>query len=150
MSAEPTRKRPPHSASSEGTIPVTTVWEGVLLLPLAGILDSNRAQLVMDAMLTEINATEAQIFILDILGVEAVDTAVANHLIKMTQASDLLGCKCVISGISPAVAQALVQLGIPLSEVVTRASIRDALQFAFDRLGVEVTETPRRGAAHSG
>ena len=118
--------------------PVTTLWDGVLLLSLAGIVDSARAQEIMDTVLNDIAQTRARIFILDILGVEAVDTAVANHLIKIVQASDLLGCKCVISGIAPAVAQSLAQLGIPLSDVTTRSTIRDALVFAFDRLDLAV------------
>lgn len=118
--------------------PVTLVWDGVMLLSLAGIVDSARAQDIMDIVLNEIATTNSRIFILDILGVEAVDTAVANHLIKITQASALLGCTCVISGISPVVAQSLVQLGIPLSEVVTRATIRDGLAFAFERMGLTV------------
>lgn len=118
--------------------PVTSIWDGVLLLSLAGIVDSARAQEIMDTVLNEISDSRSRIFILDILGVEAVDTAVANHLIKITQASDLMGCTCVISGISPAVAQSLAQLGIPLKDIVTRANIRDALAYAFDRLDLVV------------
>jgi len=120
--------------------PVTLIWDGILLLSLNGILDSSRSQNVMDSMLSEIARTRSRVFILDILGVEAVDTAVANHLIKIVQASALLGCRCVISGISPSVAQALVQLGIPLSDIVTRATIRDALAHGFELLEVEVVE----------
>lgn len=128
--------------STEGAAsePVTSVWDGVLLLSLNGILDSSRSQTVMEAMLHEISRTRSKVFILDILGVEAVDTAVANHLIKIVQASALLGCRCVISGISPSVAQALVQLGIPLSDVVTRATIRDALKYGFEVLNLEVID----------
>ena len=128
----------PQAAPSLDREPVTSIWDNVLLLSLAGVVDTARAQDIMDTVLNEIAETRAKVFILDILGVEAVDTAVANHLIKITQASELLGCKCVISGISPAVAQALAQLGIPLTEIATRATIRDALGFAFDYLGLVV------------
>lgn len=133
-----TTKTKDNEVTSREREPVTTIWDGILLLSLAGIVDSARAQEIMDTVLNDIAQTRARIFILDILGVEAVDTAVANHLIKIVQASDLLGCKCVISGISPSVAQSLAQLGIPLSEVATRSTIRDALEFAFDRLDLAV------------
>lgn len=128
------------SGENHRSEPVTLIWDGILLLSLNGILDSSRSQNVMDSMLSEIARTRSRVFILDILGVEAVDTAVANHLIKIVQASALLGCRCVISGISPSVAQALVQLGIPLSDIVTRATIRDALAHGFELLEVEVVE----------
>ncbi|MEQ6916366.1 STAS domain-containing protein [Halomonas aquatica] len=119
-------------------IPVSELWDGVLLLSLSGVVDSVRSYDVMDGVLREISETRARIFILDIRAVAAMDTAVANHLIKITQAATLLGCECVISGISPSVAQALVQLGIPLKDIVTRVSISDALRFAFDRLELQV------------
>lgn len=124
--------------SGELKEPVTTIWDGVLLLSLNGIVDSSRSQDIMESMLNEIARTRSRVFILDILGVEAVDTAVANHLIKIVQASSLLGCRCVISGISPVVAHALVQLGIPLSDVVTRSTIRDALAHAFELMELKV------------
>ncbi|KKO06768.1 hypothetical protein LCGC14_0059510 [marine sediment metagenome] len=119
-------------------IPVSELWEGVLLLSLNGIVDSAQSQHVMDVVLNKIAETRARIFILDIRAVVAMDTAVANHLIKITQAASLLGCECVISGISPAVAQSLVQLGISLDDVVTRVTISDALSYAFDRLALQV------------
>lgn len=100
-----------HRAIMEMSTPVTTIWEGILLLPVVGIIDSNRAQDIMNAMLTRIGETQARVFILDISGVGIVDTAVANHLIKMTKATRLMGCTCCISGISPAIAQTMVELG---------------------------------------
>lgn len=130
----------------EVRIPVTELWDGVLLLSLSGIIDSARAQEVMDRSLGRIAVSRSRIFILDILGVAAVDTAVANHLIKITQATRLLGCDCVISGISPAVAQSLVHLGVPLHGVITRNFVRDALDYAFGILELEVVSRRRGGA----
>lgn len=122
----------------EKEIPVTLLWDRVLMISLSGVIDSMRAQATMNTMLTRIEETESRIIIMDILGVEAVDTAVANHLIKITQASRLMGCTCVVSGISPEIAQTLVQLGIPLGDVVTRVTMRDALVYAFQIMGLEV------------
>ena len=126
-------------------IPVSELWEGVLLLSLSGVVDSVQSEQVMDVALHQIAETRARVFILDIRAVAAVDTAVANHLIKITQAASLLGCECVISGISPAVAQSLVQLGIPLSDIVTRVTISDALGYAFNHLKLQVVPLSQAG-----
>jgi rsbT co-antagonist protein RsbR len=74
--------------------------------------------------------------ILDITGVPTVDSLVAQHLMKTVQAARLIGAECVLSGIRPAIAQTVVQLGIDLSGVVTRAGLADALAYALRRLGV--------------
>jgi anti-anti-sigma regulatory factor len=115
-------------------------------LSLSGVVDSVQSEQVMDVALDEISASRAKIFILDIRAVAAVDTAVANHLIKITEAASLLGCECVISGMSPAVAQSLVQLGISLNNVVTRVTISDALSYAFDHLKLQVVPLSKGGA----
>ena len=102
------------------------------------VVDSLRAQQMMNAMLKKITETSAKVMILDIQGVAAVDTAVANHLIKITQATKLMGCRCIISGISAAVAETLVQLGINLGDVTTNSTLMDALADAFQMLNLEV------------
>ena len=94
----------------------------------------------MDTMLSKILETESKIIILDILGVAAVDSAVANQLIKISKATKLMGCDVIISGISPEVAQAVVQLGIELKEVITTATLKNALVLAFDMLKLEVVK----------
>lgn len=129
-----------HRAIMEMSTPVTTIWEGILLLPVVGIIDSNRAQDIMNAMLTRIGETQARVFILDISGVGIVDTAVANHLIKMTKATRLMGCTCCISGISPAIAQTMVELGVEVGDILTHANLRDALQAAFTRMGIHLRQ----------
>ena len=118
--------------------PVTQIWEGILLLPIVGIMDSKRSRDVMTAMLTTIERTRARSIILDIGGVAVVDTAVANHLIKITKATMLMGCECTISGISPAIAQTIVELGIDVGEIRTTATLGDALQYAFERTGIVI------------
>jgi rsbT co-antagonist protein RsbR len=123
----------------EMSTPVTQIWSGILLLPLVGLIDSKRARDVMNATLAKISETQARIFILDISGVGVVDTAVANHLIKITQATRLMGCDCTISGVSPSIAQTIVDLGIDVGRIKTTATMKDALASAFLRVGMEIT-----------
>ncbi len=120
----------------EMSTPVTQIWDEILLLPIVGLIDSKRAQDIMGAMLSKITETRSRVFILDISGVGIVDTAVANHLIKMTKATRLMGCECTVSGISPAIAQTIVELGIDVTGVSTTATMQDALVGAFKQLGV--------------
>ncbi len=135
-----------HEALIEMSTPVTAIWDGILLLPIVGIIDSKRAQDIMDTMLAKIAETRATVTILDISGVGVVDTAVANHLIKITKATRLMGCETTISGISPAIAQTVVELGIDVGEVHTTATLRDALVFAFRSTGVEMRQSSEAGA----
>jgi rsbT co-antagonist protein RsbR len=121
--------------------PVTAIWRDVLLLPIVGIVDSKRSQDIMSAMLTKIAEAHAKVIILDIGGVAIVDTAVANHLIKITKATKLMGCECTISGVSPAIAQTMVELGINVGEVRTTATLRDALEAAFRDVGITISDT---------
>jgi rsbT co-antagonist protein RsbR len=101
-----------------------------------GVIDSRRSQDLMQNMLQRISETHAKAFILDIAGVSVVDTSVANHLIKMVKASQLMGCVCLISGISPAIAQTIVELGIDTQDLKTTSTLRDALQIIFDTQGL--------------
>ena len=120
--------------------PVITISDDILLLPAVGVIDSVRARDIMSAMLTRIRDTEAKVFILDISGVAVVDTAVANHIIKMTRASKLMGCECVVSGLSPAVAQTIITLEVDVTAMNTRATLKDALTHAFAQTGVRLTK----------
>ena len=122
----------------ELSTPVTALWEDILLLPVIGIIDSRRAHDIMRSVLQRIAETRAKVFIMDISGVSVVDTAVANHLIKITKAMRLMGCECLLSGVSPAVAQTVIELGIDISSVNSRATMRDALEEGFRRVGIEV------------
>ncbi|CCO49631.1 putative Globin domain fused with STAS (Sulphate Transporter and Anti-Sigma factor antagonist) domain protein [Vibrio nigripulchritudo SOn1] len=120
--------------------PVTMIWQDILMLPIVGIIDSKRAQDIMSAVLGKIADARAKIFIMDISGVAVVDTAVANHFIKITKATRLMGCECLVSGVSPAIAQTMVQLGINVGEVRTNATLRDALEEAFNIVGLDVQD----------
>ena len=123
----------------EMSTPVTQIWSGILLLPIVGIIDSKRARDIMNGTLAKIGETQARIFILDISGVGVVDTAVANHLIKITRATRLMGCDCTISGVSPSIAQTIVDLGIDVGRIKTTSTMKDALADAFHRVGMEIT-----------
>lgn len=126
------------SEIAEISTPVIRVWEGILALPIIGTLDSSRTQVVMENLLQEIVETGSSIAILDISGVPAVDSLVAQHLIKTVSATRLMGAECIISGIRPEIAQTVVHLGIDLSQIVTKASLASALKYAFSILQMEV------------
>lgn len=118
----------------ELSTPVVRVWDRVVAAPLVGTLDSARAQVVMESLLQAISDDGALVAILDITGVPTVDTLVAQHLLKTVAATRLMGADCIVSGIAPQTAQTMVQLGIDLSEVTTRASLADALAMAIARV----------------
>jgi len=121
----------------ELTTPVVKLWEGVLAVPLVGTLDSARTQVVMEKLLESLVETGSQHAIVDITGVLAVDTQVAQHLLKTVMAARLMGAECVISGIRPQIAQTIVSLGIEFGDIVTKATLADALRHALLRDGVE-------------
>ncbi len=127
-------------AMSEMSTPVITVWENIIMLPLVGIIDSVRAQNVMEACLKKITETESKMCILDISGVASVDTAVANHIIKITKATKLVGADCILSGMSSEIAQTIVHLGIDFSGLNTATTLKDALLLSFEELGLAVKE----------
>ncbi|MGB3795043.1 MAG: STAS domain-containing protein [Alteraurantiacibacter sp.] len=122
----------------ELSTPVVELWDKVLTLPLIGTLDSLRAQEVMESLLQAIVDREAEVVIVDITGVKTVDTQVAQHLIRTAAAVRLMGARCVISGISPKIAQTMVELGVDVGEVRTRSSIRSALTDALTWVGVAI------------
>lgn len=131
----------------ELSTPVVKLWEGIVALPLVGTLDSARTQVVMEALLQALVDTGSEHAIIDITGVAAVDTQVAQHLLKTVQAARLLGAECIISGIRPQIAQTVVALGIEFGDIQTKASLADALLVALRRTGVDVVRT---GAASAG
>ncbi|GHF52185.1 rsbT co-antagonist protein RsbR [Amycolatopsis bartoniae] len=126
---------------AELSTPVVKLWDGVLAIPLIGTLDSMRSQTATESLLQAILDQQAKVAILDITGVPTVDTMVAQHLLKTALAARLMGAECVISGIRPQIATTMVQLGIDLDEVATRARLADAFEYALTRLGLSVTST---------
>lgn len=129
----------------ELSTPVVKLWHGVVALPLVGTLDSARTQVVMEALLQALVETGSEHAIIDITGVAAVDTQVAQHLLKTVQAARLLGAECIISGIRPQIAQTVVALGIEFGDIQTKASLADALLLALRRSGLDIVPSQGRG-----
>lgn len=119
----------------ELSTPTIQLWEGILVLPILGVLDSRRAQDMTDVMLNKIQQTNASVIIIDITGVPTVDSSVANHLIKITKATRLMGCECILSGIGPEIAQTLVHLGISLDSIETSSNLKSAFHAALTKNG---------------
>ncbi|WP_410600780.1 STAS domain-containing protein [Amycolatopsis sp. lyj-90] len=128
----------------ELTTPVVKLWEGVLAVPLVGTLDSARTQVVMEKLLQTLVETNSEHAIIDITGVLAVDTQVAQHLLKTVVAARLMGAECTISGIRPQIAQTIVALGIEFGDITTKASLADALRHALRREGVDLVRQQTR------
>ncbi|MCD0483692.1 STAS domain-containing protein [Streptacidiphilus sp. ASG 303] len=122
----------------ELSTPVVKIWDGVIAVPLVGTLDSARTQVVMEKLLQALVDTGSEQAIIDITGVPAVDTQVAQHLLKTIVAARLMGAECTVSGIRPQIAQTIVALGIEFGDIVTKASLADALRHALGRTGASV------------
>lgn len=125
---------------SELSTPVVKIWEGILALPLIGTLDSKRTMVVMEKLLQKIVDSASTVAILDITGVPMVDTLVANHIMKTVAATRLLGADCIITGVSPAIAQTIVHLGVDLSGVTTRSTMAEGLKLALKMTGQQLED----------
>jgi anti-anti-sigma regulatory factor len=122
----------------EMSTPVMQVWEGVVVAPLIGMLDSQRTQRFMEVLLERIVETNSPVALVDITGVPAIDTQTAQHLIETIGAAQLLGAEVVLTGVRPAIAQTLVHLGIDLGGITTRASLAAGLRVALESAGLEI------------
>ncbi|MBC8342733.1 MAG: STAS domain-containing protein [Bacteroidetes bacterium] len=118
--------------------PIIQVWESILSVPLIGTLDSARTQIVMEKLLEKIVETKSKVAIIDITGVPTVDTMVAQHLMKTTEAIRLLGADSVVTGISAPIAQTMVQMGVEFKDIVTRSIMADGIRYALDKMGKTV------------
>ncbi|PCC70212.1 rsbT co-antagonist protein RsbR [Nannocystis exedens] len=118
----------------ELSTPIIEVWDGVLALPIVGLIDTVRTAEIMDNLLQAVTSTRARFAILDLTGVEVVDTGTASHLIRMIQAIRLLGAEGVLTGIHPTIAQTIVSLGVDLTRVAVFGKLRDALTHCIARL----------------
>lgn len=118
--------------------PVVQVWEGILTVPLIGVIDAQRAVTITENLLEAIMRCQAESVILDITGVATVDTQVANYLLQAARACRLLGTEVVMVGINNEVAQTLVYLGLDLNDVVTRANLQAGIAWAFERRNLVV------------
>jgi rsbT co-antagonist protein RsbR len=124
------------SAIRELSTPIMEVWEGILCLPIVGIMDSTRSADMTDALLKAVVATRASCTIIDITGIEVMDTHTADHFIRMAKAVRLLGAECVLTGINPQIAQTVIHMGLAMADVVSHRSLRDALQTFIQRRGL--------------
>jgi anti-anti-sigma regulatory factor len=108
--------------------PILQLWDDVLALPVIGMVDSRRSQQMMETLLAEIVENRCKYVIIDITGVEIVDTRTADHFVKVMKSAELLGTRCVMTGIRPAVAQTLVELGVDLSSIKTLRNLQEGLR----------------------
>lgn len=119
--------------------PVLQVWDGVVVAPFIGTLDTQRAQQFMECLLDRIVETNSSVALLDVTGVPAIDTRTAQHLIETITSVRLLGAQAVLTGVRPAIAQTLAHLGINLADVVTRSSLSAGLRVALDVLSLKIS-----------
>jgi len=116
------------AAIRELSTPVMEVWEGVLCVPVVGIVDSARSSQMTDVLLQAIVDKRTRCAIIDITGIEVMDTRTVDHFIRMARAVRLLGAECVLTGVSPGIAHTMVSMGIDLTDVTTHRSLREALK----------------------
>jgi rsbT co-antagonist protein RsbR len=128
------------AAIRELSTPVIRVYSRVLLLPLVGTVDSHRAHQVMETLLTRVVEEQARVVIIDIAGVAVVDTKVADHLLKTTEAVRLVGAETIVTGISAQVARTIVQLGVDISSMRTRARLGDGIEMALAMVGKTISD----------
>ena len=118
------------AAIRELSTPLIPIADGVVIMPLIGTIDTARAKAVLETLLTGVAQQNAHVAILDITGVQTVDTQVANALIQAAQAVRLLGAQVILTGIQPQIAQTLVTLGVNLGDIVTRSTLHAGIAYA--------------------
>jgi rsbT co-antagonist protein RsbR len=111
--------------------PIMEVWDSVIAMPVLGLVDSPRASQMTEALLHAVVTRQARVAIIDLTGVQEIDTSTLDHLIRMIGAASLLGTRCVVSGISPAIAQILTQLDVDTSRLQAFRTLKEALRFAI-------------------
>jgi rsbT co-antagonist protein RsbR len=130
-------------ALRELATPTVPVLEGVLVMPLQGVLDTARSQQMMETLMNSIVESGAEVVIIDITGVPVVDTSVANHLLQVTRGAKLLGSDTILVGISPEIAQTIVTLGVDLAGIITRGSLQAGIEYALEQQGLEIVRKAR-------
>ncbi|MDD2233989.1 MAG: STAS domain-containing protein [Desulfitobacteriaceae bacterium] len=130
-------------AIGELSTPVIQLWDGILALPLIGTIDSARVRQIMENLLNEIIQTKSSQVVIDITGVPVVDTGVASRLMRTVEAARLLGAECILTGISPVIAQTLVTVGVNLGRIKTRATLKNGLESALKNLNMRVTDNEK-------
>ncbi len=140
--------RQQQEAIRELSTPVLQVRERLLILPIIGVLDGQRARQLTEQLLRAIRANRARVVVIDITGVPTIDSTVANHLVQTVDASRLMGANVIITGLSPEIAQTLVTLGVELGNVNAVGDLQGGIEEAERLLGYQVSlETPALDAA---
>jgi rsbT co-antagonist protein RsbR len=134
--------REQQEAIRELSTPVLQVRDGLLILPIIGVLDSQRARQLTEQVLGAIQANRAKVVVIDITGVATIDLAVANHLVQTVEAARLMGASAIITGLSSKIAQTLVDLGVNLSMMKTVGDLQGGLEEADRMIGYRALVTP--------
>ncbi|MEJ5343624.1 MAG: STAS domain-containing protein [Chloroflexus sp.] len=122
----------------ELSTPILPLYEGILVLPLVGAIDSFRAGQIMERLLTAIAERQSDIVIIDITGVPVIDTAVANYLLQTARAAQLIGAQVILVGIGPEIAQTIVQLGVDLRGIQIGANLQAGIELALSQQGYTI------------
>lgn len=115
-------------AIQELSTPIMEVWDGVLCVPVVGLMDTARSSEMTSTLLRAVVEKSAKCAIIDITGIDVMDTRTVDHFVRMAKAVRLLGSECVLTGMNPHIAQTVVHMGLDLSDVITHRNLRDALQ----------------------
>lgn len=129
-------------AIQELPTPVLPFREGLLLVPVIGMLDSRRARQLTEQLLHSIRANRAKVVVMDITGVQAVDSKVANHLVQTVEAARLMGANVIVAGLSPEIAQTMVTLGVDLGRIETVGDLQRGIERAELMLGYRMLKSP--------
>jgi len=127
--------------------PVLQIRDRLLMLPIIGAIDTHRARMITEALLHAIRAARAKVVVIDVTGVSAVDTKVANHLLQTVAAAKLMGATVVVTGLSAEVAQTLVNLGVDLTRLHTIGDLQGGIEEAERLIGYRVTRGDGKGVA---
>jgi rsbT co-antagonist protein RsbR len=134
-------------AVHELSTPILEVWEDVIVLPVIGIMDSQRSAEMMDRLLAAIEHKQSRFVIVDITGVEVIDSATAQQFINLVTAVEYLGARCVLTGTRRSVAQTLVSLGLDLGPLTMLRTLKHGLRECMRRMEAEDARAGGKGAA---
>ncbi len=137
--------RQQQEAIRELSTPVLQVRERLLILPIIGVIDSQRARQLTEQLLRGIRTNRAKVVVVDITGVPTIDSTVANHLVQTVEASRLMGASVIITGLSSEIAQTLVTIGVDLSKVNAVGDLQGGIEEAERLLGYKVIMTGEAG-----
>ena len=136
--------REQQEAIQELPTPVLPFRDGMLLVPIIGLIDSQRARVLTEQLLNAVRANRAKVVVMDITGVQAVDSKVGNHLVQTVEAARLMGATVILAGVSPEIAQTMVTVGIELGRMTTVGDLQSGIELAEELLGYTVTRTRTR------